>query len=89
MTIGDRIPATRRPEKKQPPERPAPGRAQHTSAIPQTPTPTGTNQRAKTNTGDCVRHAAATAFDTSLPTAFTLTARPPCGHLPAPGPAVA
>jgi len=73
MTIGDRIPATRRLEKnqeKQPPERPAPGRAQHTSALPRTPTPTGTDQRTVTNTGDCVRRAAATAFDTSLPAAF-------------------
>jgi len=48
MTIGDRIPATRRPGEKQPPEQPTPNRVQHTPDTPEHPTPTGMDQRAET-----------------------------------------
>jgi len=48
MTIGDRIPATRRPAAKHPAEWATPGRPQHTPTTPETPTPTGADQRPET-----------------------------------------
>ena len=91
MTIGDRIRATRRPREKQSPERPVPGRPWNTATTPTTPTPTGDNSP-RANIADQHgppprRHST----DPCLPSArrVHLTARRPCGHGPAPGPAVA
>ena len=63
MTIGDRVPATRRPGEKHPPERPTPGPAQRTPATPENRHQEEPTRVAKAVTGDCVTHAPASALN--------------------------